>query len=44
MKRGEIQSNWNGLSEEIMQGLGELRERHPKARFREIEEEVDNRL
>ena len=44
MKCGEVQANWNGLSEEIMQGIADWREQHPKATFREIEEEVDKRL
>jgi len=44
MKRGELQANWKGLSEEMMQGIAGWREQHPKATFREIEEEVDQRL
>src|SRR6266540_4881670 len=44
MKRGELQANWNGLSEEIMQGIADWREQHPKATFREIEAEIDKRL
>ena len=44
MKRGELQANWNGLSEEIMQGLAGWRGQHPKATFREIEAEIDKRL
>ena len=44
MKRGELQANWNGLSEEMMHGRAEWREQQPKATFREIEEEVDKRL
>jgi hypothetical protein len=44
MKRDEVQANWSGLSEEIMQGVAEWREQHPKATFREIEAEIDKRL
>ncbi len=44
MKRGELQANWSGLSEEIMQGIAGWREQHPKASFREIEAEIDKRL
>lgn len=44
MKGVEVQANWNGLSAEIMQGIAKWRERHPKATFREIEEEIDKRL
>jgi len=44
MKGDELQANWNGLSEEILHGIGEWREQHPKASFREIEAEIDKRL
>jgi YgiT-type zinc finger domain-containing protein len=44
MKGDELQANWNGLSEEIMQGIVEWREEHPKATMREIEAEIDQRL
>ncbi len=44
MKGDELQVKWSGLSEEIMQGIAEWRERHPKASFREIEAEIDKRL
>ena len=44
MKRGEVQANWKGLSEAIMQGIAKWREQHPKATFREIEGEIDKRL
>jgi len=44
MKGEEVQANWKGLSEEIMQGIAEWREQHPKATFREIEAEIDKRL
>jgi YgiT-type zinc finger domain-containing protein len=44
MKQGELQGTWNGLSEEIMQGMAAWRERHPKATMREIEAEIDQRL
>jgi predicted RNA-binding Zn-ribbon protein involved in translation (DUF1610 family) len=44
MKRDEVQVNWTGLSEEIMQGIGEWREQHPRATFREIEAEIDKRM
>ncbi len=35
---------WRVLSEEVMSGVTEWRQQHPKATFREIEEEVDKRL
>jgi uncharacterized protein with PIN domain len=44
MKCGELQVKWNGLSAEIMQGITEWREQHPKATLREIEVEIDKRL
>jgi DNA-directed RNA polymerase subunit RPC12/RpoP len=40
----EMRKRWNGLSEEIISGMAEWREQHPKATFREIEAEVDKRL
>jgi uncharacterized protein with PIN domain len=44
MKRDEMLKSWNGMSEEIISGMAEWRQQHPKATFREIEEEVDKRL
>lgn len=44
MKRGEMKAKWTGLSEEMMQGIVDWREQHPKATFWEIEEEIDGRL
>ena len=44
MKRDEMLRSWNGMSEEIISGMAEWRQQHPKATFREIEEEVDKRL
>lgn len=44
MKGDEVQAKWNGLSEEIMQGIAGWREQHPKATMREIETEIDKRL
>ena len=44
MNGEEMRKGWNGLSEEILSGMAEWREQHPKATFREIESEVDKRL
>ena len=44
MKSDELQGKWQGLSEEIMQGIAKWREQHAKATFREIEAEIDKRL
>jgi len=44
MNSAEMQKRWSGLSAEIISGMTEWREQHPKATFREIEEELDKRL
>jgi predicted mannosyl-3-phosphoglycerate phosphatase (HAD superfamily) len=44
MKRGELQQEWSGMSEEILEGVAQWREQHPRATMREIEEEIDKRL
>lgn len=44
MKREEIKEKWRGKSEDIISGMLEWRIQHPKATFREIEAEVDQRL
>jgi len=44
MKGEGIRESWKGMSEEIVSGMEEWRVQHPKATFREIEDEVDKRL
>lgn len=44
MNDAEMRKRWRGLSEEIISGMAEWRQQHPKATFREIEAEVDKRL
>ena len=44
MNGEDMRNNWKGLSEEILSGMAEWREQHPKATFQEIEAEVDQRL
>jgi len=44
MKRGELQQGWSGKSEEILEGVAQWREEHPRATMREIEDEIDKRL
>ncbi len=44
MKAGELSQRWNELSEEVMREVAEWRKQHPKVSFREIEEEIDQRL
>lgn len=40
----EFDQNWRKLGEDVLSGMKEWREQHPKATFREIEEAVDERL
>ena len=44
MKRETLQKEWNGLSEEILDGVAQWRVAHPKATLREIEAAIDKRL
>jgi YgiT-type zinc finger domain-containing protein len=44
MGKEETTKNWRAMSDEILSGVAEWRQQHPKATFREIEEEVDQRL
>lgn len=44
MKKEEMAKKWRGESEEIISGMTEWREQHPKATMAEIEAEVDQRL
>jgi YgiT-type zinc finger domain-containing protein len=44
MDREEMERNWKGLGEEAISGMLEWRQQHPRATFREIETEVDERL
>lgn len=40
----ETERRWRELSEEVVSGMKEWRDQHPKARLREIEEALDERL
>jgi hypothetical protein len=40
----EFDQNWQKLSEEVLTGMKEWREQHPKATLSEIEEALDERL
>lgn len=40
----EFDRNWQKLSEEVLVGMKEWREQHPKAPFAEIEAALDERL
>lgn len=40
----EFDQNWQKLSEEVLTGMKEWREQHPKATLNEIEEALDERL
>jgi hypothetical protein len=44
MKGKQLATGWNALSGEIMEEVAAWRSEHPKARFREIEAEIDRRL
>ena len=44
MNGDEMIKRWHIMSEEVISGMTEWRQQHPKATFREIEEEVDKRL
>lgn len=44
MNGDEMRKRWSVMSEEVISGMAEWRQQHPKATFREIEEEVDKRL
>ena len=44
MERKDYTQKWQAMREEIISGVAEWRQQHPKATFREIEEEVDQRL
>lgn len=44
MNKAELEKNWTIMGEEAISGMLEWRIQHPKATFREIEREVDNRL
>jgi len=44
MKRGEIKQEWSRMGEEIVEGVAQWREEHPRATMREIEDEIDKRL
>ena len=44
MDKAKTEQEWRGLSEEMIRGMGEWREKHAKATLGEIEEEIDKRL
>lgn len=44
MKTEQLEQKWSVLSAEIISGMAEWRLQHPRASFREIEAEVDQRL
>ena len=44
MNKEKRQQEWRGLSEAVITGMSEWREKHAKATLREIEEEIDKRL
>ena len=44
MDTEEMRQNWKGQGDDVISGMLEWRMQHPKATFREIEKEVDERL
>lgn len=44
MKKAELEQSWTKMGDEAIRGMLEWRQQHPKATFREIEREVDQRL
>lgn len=44
MEQEKTKAEWRKMSEEVISGLSEWREKNAKATFREIEDEVDKRL
>jgi Zn finger protein HypA/HybF involved in hydrogenase expression len=44
MKQEKTKAEWRKMSEEVINGLSEWREKNAKATFRAIEDEVDKRL
>jgi len=44
MNGEETKKKWRGMSDSIITGMMEWRMQHPKATFREIEKEIDQRL
>jgi len=44
MRLGELKQGWSGMSEEMLEGVAQWREEHPRATMREIEDEIDKRL
>ena len=44
MKSENLEKGWSEMSEEMMKSVAEWREQHPRATFREIEEEIDQGL
>jgi uncharacterized protein with PIN domain len=44
MKQEKTKAEWHKMSETVISGLSEWREKNAKATFREIEDEVDKRL
>jgi ribosomal protein S27AE len=44
MQIEDLDARWHELSEEVITGMKEWRQQHPKATFQEIETAVDERL
>ena len=44
MKKERLKEKWQGMSEDMIAGMSDWREKHPRATLREIESEIDKRL
>jgi len=44
MRIEDLDAHWHALAEDVMTGMKEWRQQHPKATFREIEAALDERL
>ena len=44
MKKEKLKEKWHGISEDMIIGMSDWREKHPRATMREIEIEIDKRL
>ena len=44
MKRSDVEPSWRALSEEVISGLVDWRNQHPRATLKEIETALDERL
>jgi hypothetical protein len=44
MEKEKLKEKWQGMSADMIVGMSDWREKHPRATLREIESEIDKRL